>query len=353
MVAPPELVRLVVRDAVVRHLEQVDRAVVGGSLSRNTAINYRRDLTEFTALVGGDTVLDDLTADDIDRVLVQFASRPDGRYRRSQKPSQRPGEPAVGRGAGTTARFRQSISRLFAVAERKGWIALNPMPDTTIRPKAGGLANAARLAPSEETARAMLHQPADAVPGTRAARLTDRDTAILAVLFEVGLRVSELVALNRTDLTSRDGTDWLHIQRGKGGKPRHVPLSPGTAGLLRALLAQSRKRLPRSAPEAARRDADAAMFISHRGRRLDSRAVQYLFTRYAAGLPDDLRRHITPHAARHTAATLLLSSGAADVRTVQAILGHASLNTTGIYLDIASDGLARAVAAHPLTGSRQ
>lgn len=99
-----------------------------------------------------------------------------------------------------------------------------------------------------------------------------------------------------------------------------------------------------------RRDAEAAMFTTFRGKRIQPRSVQHLFTQLAAGLPEDLRRHITPHAARHSAATLLLSSGAADVRTVQAILGHASLNTTGIYLDIANDGLAKAVAAHPLTG---
>lgn len=216
------------------------------------------------------------------------------------------------------------------------------------------MANSARLAPSEETARALLGEPAARAADGRARgrTLNARNTALLAVLFEVGLRVSELCSLNRNDLTVRDGTDWLHIRRGKGNKPRHVPLSPGTARLVRTWLATRRAPLPVTATETERRDAEVAMFTTFRGKRISPRSVQHLFTQLSAGLPEDLRRHITPHAARHSAATLLLSSGAADVRTVQAILGHASLNTTGIYLDIANDGLARAVAAHPLTGER-
>jgi site-specific recombinase XerD len=353
MVAPPQLDRLTVQDAVRRHLQQVDRAVAGKGLAVTTAGNYHRDLAEFAELAGADTVLDDLTAETIDDILVTYAGRPDGRYTRTVKPSVHAGAPAPGRGPGATARFRQPVSRLFAVAERRGWIALNPMPDTTVRPKPSGLANAARLAPSEETARAMLQQPAvRACQGSRAgnARLITRDTALLAVLFEDGLRVSELCSLDRSDLSRRDGTDWLHIREGKGGKPRHVPLSPGTAALLRTWLDVPLHPLPATVTDLARRDAATAMFTTYRGRRIQPRSVQHLFTRLAASLPDHLRRHITPHAARHTAATLLLSSGAADVRTVQAILGHSSLNTTGIYLDIASDGLARAIAAHPLAG---
>jgi len=352
VVAPPVLDRLTAKESVRRFLRQAQRSVTGGGLSAVTVANYRRDLEEFLNILGEDVVLDEVTAEDLDDCFVTYASRPDGRFRRATKQPANPGEPVVGRGPGATARFRQSVARLFSVAERRGWISMNPMPDTTVKPKTKGLANSARLAPSEETARALLAQPrAQEARDAQAVRLAERDTAILALLFEVGLRVGELCALNRSDLSERDGTPWLHIRRGKGGKTRHVPLSPSTSGLLQAWMAKPVPRLPRTASAAQRADAAAAMFTTSRGKRIQPRSVQYLFSRHAAALPEHLRRHITPHAARHSAATLLLASGAADVRTVQAILGHSSLATTGIYLDVASDALERAVAAHPLTGA--
>lgn len=351
MAAPPELDRLTVQDAILRYLADVERAVAGGSLSPATADTYRRDLAEFERLAGPSTILDDLTAQDLDDITLAYSAEPDRRYTRSEKPSQRPGAPATGRGPAATARFRQSVSRLFSVAERRGWIAWLPTRDCVVRPKARGLASAARKAPSEETARALLAQPAQAYADSREDRriLAARDDAILHLLLESGPRVAELCALDQADLESRDGTDWLHIRNGKGGKPRSLPLSPETAARLRAWLATPRPSPPARATSVQRDDAARAMFISYRGLRIQPRGVQEMLARMSNGLPPSLRRHITPHATRHAAATLLLSSGAADVRTVQALLGHESLATTGIYLDVVSSDAIRAVADHPVT----
>lgn len=341
MVAPAVLHRVTVSVAVSQYLAQVRRTVAGGALSPVTEANYTRDLSEFIRLAGSTTVLDDVSAEQLDDIFVAYASQPDGRFTRNAKQPDRSGGRSVGRGPGATARFRQSVNRLFAVAERRGWVALNPMPDTTVRPKAHGVANAARLAPTAATAQAMLAQTTRREPSGALGRyLAIRDEAILALLFEVGLRVSELCRLSWPDLTDRDGSTWLYVRRGKGGRPRHVPVSPATAARL--------ERLRTVQPFGTDADSEA-MFRTRSGRRMQPRAVQYLFTKVANGLPDGLRRHVTPHAARHAAATLLLSSGAADVRTVQAILGHASLSTTGVYLDVATDRTVRAVAGHPVT----
>ena len=80
------------------------------------------------------------------------------------------------------------------------------------------------------------------------------------------------------------------------------------------------------------------------------RDIQLMVERTSKRLPADVRRRVTPHGLRHTAATLLLASGAADIKTVKEILGHANIATTGIYLDSIDGEAARAVRMHPVTG---
>lgn len=150
-----------------------------------------------------------------------------------------------------------------------------------------------------------------------------RDHAILELLFSSGLRVSELVALTRDQLNPEK--DDLTI-RGKGGKLRIVFVSPAARAATREYWA-------------VRRDASPCAFIRHdRGapasvvdakpKPLTPRSVQRLVLRYArlAGLTD----RVTPHVLRHTFATDLLINGA-DLRSVQALLGHASITTTQVY----------------------
>ncbi len=349
VVSPPRFQPVTVEHAVREYLRDIERAVTGGSLSPRTAATYRRDLEEFAVLAGADTVLNSLTPRDLDDIVLAYSAQPDRRFSKRPKPPPHPGEQPVGRGPSTTARFRQSISRLFSASLRAGFLEANPFPDTRVRPRSTGLISSARKAPTLETVEALLEVTHEALPSRKdRVMLPQRDTAILRLLLEVGVRVSELCALDRSDLRIREQVPWLLIRHGKGGKERDVPLSQGTYEVIGEWLELPRPVPPASTSEWDVEDAYRALFVSYRGRRLRPRNVQDMIARYARQLPPELRRHITPHSLRHAAATILLSSGAADARLVQTLLGHANLATTGVYLDVTDTAVADAVARHPL-----
>ncbi|BDZ43633.1 hypothetical protein GCM10025865_29320 [Paraoerskovia sediminicola] len=94
-------------------------------------------------------------------------------------------------------------------------------------------------------------------------------------------------------------------------------------------------------------DARRALLLSWRGRRLDAQGVRAVVRRGVAAMPGDYRREATPHALRHTSATLLVASGW-DVKVVAELLGHRSIATTGVYLDRIDGELDAAIRAHPL-----
>ena len=144
-----------------------------------------------------------------------------------------------------------------------------------------------------------------------------RDTAILELLFSTGLRVSELCALNADIDLSRDE---LSV-RGKGDKVRVVFLSEEAKSAVRAYLK-------------ARKDMEEALFVDGRPRalhRITPRDIQRHLKAYVARA--GITSVVTPHTMRHAFATDLLSNGA-DIRSVQQLLGHASINTTQIYTHI-------------------
>src|SRR5690606_13753412 len=153
-------------------------------------------------------------------------------------------------------------------------------------------------------------------PAARAVLL--RDTAVLELLYSSGLRVSELVALDRASIDRSQRTVRV---RGKGDKERIVPVGLPALDAIDRWEAEGR-------PVLAGDSAGEALFLGVRGARLGDRAVRTLVDRHAAeaGIP----RHITPHTLRHSAATHLVEGGA-DLRSVQDFLGHSSLATTQIY----------------------
>lgn len=162
-----------------------------------------------------------------------------------------------------------------------------------------------------------------------------RDTAMLELLYATGVRVGELVALDLDDLDRS-----RHVVRvlGKGRKERTVPYGHPAARALELWLDRGRHLLV--AP-----GAGAALFLGARGARIDQRAVRTMVHRRIAevpGAPD-----IGPHGLRHSAATHLLEGGA-DLRSVQELLGHASLATTQLYTHVSTDRLRQAYRqAHP------
>lgn len=161
-----------------------------------------------------------------------------------------------------------------------------------------------------------------------------RDAAVLEVLYSCGLRVSELCALNRRSVDRVNRT--LRVI-GKGNKERVVPLG------VPALEALDRwEQLGR--PHLMREDSQA-LFLGARGGRLNDRAVRTIVNR--AAREGGLEGHISPHTWRHSAATHLMEGGA-DLRSVQDLLGHSSLQTTQIYTHVSAERLKDAVKhAHP------
>lgn len=162
-----------------------------------------------------------------------------------------------------------------------------------------------------------------------------RDVAILELLYATGIRVGELCGLDVDDV---DRSRRVVRVFGKGRKERTVPYGVPADRALGVWLESGR-------PELFTPGAGAALFLGARGRRIDQRAVRTLVHSRIADVPD--APDMGPHGLRHTAATHLLEGGA-DLRTVQELLGHASLSTTQIYTHVSNDRLRQAYRlAHP------
>ncbi|HTP29543.1 MAG TPA: site-specific tyrosine recombinase XerD [Anaeromyxobacteraceae bacterium] len=160
-----------------------------------------------------------------------------------------------------------------------------------------------------------------------------RDKAMLELLYATGLRVSELVGLSvhEVHLETR-----MLLARGKGSKERIVPIGGPAAAALKAYLAEGRARLLHGR-------LSKHLFVTQRGARMTRQGFWKLLNRYArkAGIP----RRISPHQLRHSFATHLLVGGA-DLRSVQAMLGHADISTTEIYTHVEQSHLKRVHERH-------
>jgi integrase/recombinase XerC len=177
-----------------------------------------------------------------------------------------------------------------------------------------------------EQAEALVTAP---LPKGRAATpLALRDAAILEVLYGCGLRVSECVGLDVSDVAP----DEILVRRGKGGKERLVPLGRKAREALDQWLAR----------RIALKPSDDALFLNARGGRVSARSVRRFVDRHAirGGVP---RTH--PHALRHSYATHLLGSGA-DLRAIQELLGHASIQTTARYAHVNLEYLMKEYFSH-------
>lgn len=162
-----------------------------------------------------------------------------------------------------------------------------------------------------------------------------RDVAILEVLYATGIRVGELCGLDVDDV---DHERRVVRVLGKGRKERTVPYGRPAEQAVATWLDRGRPRL-------AVAGSGAALFLGSRGRRIDQRVVRTMVHARLADVPG--APDLGPHGLRHTAATHLLEGGA-DLRTVQELLGHASLATTQIYTHVTTDRLRQAYRqAHP------
>ena len=296
--------------------------------SVHTLKNYRMDILQFAAQKWGAAA------------QPPFAWREADRYaaRRFLAGFQRDGKKAT-----TTNRKLSSLRSFYRFLIREGQADINPFsgvpsPKLPKRlPKVLSVVDAGRLLDAPRKA----EPPPGVEKNPRLKAFADyarqRDAAMLELLYSTGMRVSELTGL------SADRVDYLSgviKVRGKGKKERLCPMGNPAARALKAALAARDVWLL-----ALGRRGTAALFINKNGGGLTTRSVERMLKKYAqlVGLPPNL----SPHALRHSFATHLLDAGA-DLRSVQELLGHASLSTTQIYTHVSIERL-KAVydAAHP------
>jgi integrase/recombinase XerC len=233
--------------------------------------------------------------------------------------------------ARTTLQRRAAAARVFfAWARETGQITTDPAANLR-SPKVSRI-----LPPTLEagTAARMLDAAA-ATMGEPGGPSTVRDAAILEVLYATGIRVSELCGLNMADL---DRERQVIRVFGKGSKERTVPVGAPAVRAVDVWLEKAR-------PQLVTGESGQAMFLGERGKRIDPRVARRVVHRSlqkTPGAPD-----LGPHGLRHAMATHLLEGGA-DLRSVQEMLGHASLATTQIYTHVTNERLRSAFEqAHP------
>jgi len=267
------------------------------SLSDGTRRAYRVDVEEFCGwLEARGTVLD---AVDV-RVLSEYAA-----WLRAARPGRRPAKLAP-----TTVARKLAAVRGFL----RHALGASRVPDARLAPRLGR-----RLpdAPREKE----VEQELEALEGEGPIALRNR--ALVELVYSAGLRSAEAVGLDLADVDFEQ--ELVHVRRGKGGKERIVPLGEEAALWVARYLRDARPALARGAED--------ALFVSARGRRLDTSTLRRLAPH--------------PHRLRHAFATHLLEGGA-DLRTIQELLGHSSLSTTQVYAHVDARRLRRVYdRAHP------
>jgi site-specific recombinase XerD len=234
----------------------------------------------------------------------------------------------------SSARKLAALRALFENERARGAIAHNPA-DLVATPRRA--AHLPRVLSAKDAARLL-----DAIPATSALELRDR--AIFELAYACGLRAEEVVSLRLADV-DHDG-EQLRVE-GKGRKTRFVPIGEHAMAAVRSYLERGRGALAGGAPRT--RDAEA-LFLSKTGRALSTSDVRRrlsLWVGRASAAGARSLDGVSPHALRHSFATHLLDGGA-DLRSIQELLGHASVSSTQIYTRVESARLRKAYAeSHP------
>jgi site-specific recombinase XerD len=254
---------------------ELERFLESPALSAATRRAYRGDVREFCAwLERRGTKLDDVDV----RALAEYASELGRARPRKLAPA------TIGRKLAAVRAFLRHA------------LGPNRVPDASFAPR-----RSRRLPDAPQTSE--IDQVLDALDGT--GPLAIRNRALVELVYSAGLRSQEAVDLDLADVDFEQ--ELVHV-RGKGGKERVIPLGEEASHRLSVYLRDARPQLATG--------AENALFLSARGRRLDTSTLRRL-------LPH-------PHRLRHAFATHLLEGGA-DLRTIQELLGHSSLSTTQMY----------------------
>ena len=282
----------------LNHL-QIERGLAANSIAA-----YRRDLSKFAIFLGSKPL-----ADVVPETITEFETT----LREAQL-----SVASINRVDSTLRSFFKHLQQEYGYAD----------PTLEISPK-----KSARRLPKALTIAQIVSMIDAALRDGQP--ITVRDQAMLELLYATGIRVGELVGLDIHDL---DPTRRTIRVLGKGSKERVVPYGAIAEKIVEKYLAISR-------PALATDTSGAALFLGSRGKRIDQRTVRTVV--YNALQAIEGIERMGPHALRHSAATHLLEGGA-DLRTVQEILGHASLATTQIYTHVSTERLQKAFKqAHP------
>lgn len=296
-----------------------------------TARCYAADLRQFVEHVGAGKV--EMNADQYDPEMIPLL---EARLREADAMTVRgflAHLDSFGYSAATTARKVATLRSFYKWMLLRGQVESNPMLLIRTPKQSKRLPKAIAV----EQVEALLDAP------DNHDTLGARDRAILETLYSTGVRVSELVDLNRNDLDH--ATQTLHV-RGKGKKERIVPLGSHALAAIRHYLTLLEPD-PRFADLRRRTMYETAipLFINKSGGRLSSRSVRRKLDKYLVAV--GLDPGISPHTLRHSFATHLLDNGA-DLRSVQELLGHQSLSTTQVYTHLSTIRLRTAYdEAHP------
>ena len=288
--------------------------------SPQTIRAYTSDLTQFRDFaLAALKPRDRLTVESIDAgVIREFLA---SRDRAGEKKS-------------SLARKLACLRSFFRYLIRIGRLQANPAEDVRA-PKLPK--HLPQVLTKDDAGALMEFPPAEAREGLR-------DRAILETLYSTGARVSELVGMNREDISRSEGVVRV---RGKGRKERVIPLSPLALEAIDAYHAQAPIAAVAGSNAGGAMDS-AAVFRNRRGGRLTTRTVARIVAKYSGQLSGGA---IHPHTLRHSFATHLLDEGA-DLRAIQEMLGHVSLSTTQKYTHLATDQLlALYDRTHPRAGA--
>lgn len=274
--------------------------------SPRTVANYELALRQFREWQEPFKGWNELTADDFRAFLFELMKRERGR---------------------STIRLQFAALRsFFKWLTRRRALKVNPLLEVQLPKREKKLPVVLTVAQIEQ----MLELPLTMEKSKRdAVWAPQRDAAILELFYSTGMRLSELVALNVEDIDAY--TETVRVF-GKGSKERLCPVGS------KAIEAVQRYRVMAGVH-------DGALFLSKLRRRITTQAVDDVVSKYwrASGLPV----HLTPHKLRHSFATHLLNNGA-DLRSVQELLGHASLSTTQIYTHVSTQRMREVYEkAHP------
>ena len=277
--------------------EFIDHLWLEGGLSKNTLNSYRFDLCNFSNWLKKTNIIhiENVTRSDIQQYLsFKFPSSK----------------------ARSISRLLSTLRRFYRFLYREKKIITDP----TLQIQKPKIPKSLPKSLSEDEVESLLEAPDINID------IGLRDKAMIELLYACGLRVSELVNIQLTELSLNDGVIRV---TGKGDKTRLVPMGEEAMDCIQKYLLSARERILKN-------KKSKYLFVTHRGQSMTRQTFWHSIKKYA--IIANIKQSISPHILRHAFATHLINHGA-DLRVVQMLLGHSDISTTQIYTHVARERL--------------